>query len=153
MRKLLLAATAALVFVTVSGASQAGPLILATVTAKCAGMNANLTTVSVTLNTATMNFYGSTLFYHFKPPAGETILPTPAGSGNPVALFIAPGTYDLQIAPQSTQLTSSSTSSAPYPVTIPSNMYISGPGAGRRMCAMRIGPVLPVPHLVPKAHQ
>jgi len=126
-------ATALLALTALSSESWAGPYIIATnVAAKCAGRDATLTTVSVTLNNTTHSFYGTQLFYHFTPnPNGlAATLSTPVSNPNPVPLFLQPGKYNLQITNQATP---GGSSSPTYSVTVPNNM-VQVLFGGRKIC-------------------
>lgn len=104
-------------------AATAAPLIIATnVAAKCKILpDGTATTVTVTLDSTTYNFYGQSLVYHFTPTTTGVAqhLQMPAGSSNPVTLAVSPGVYTLQIT---NQVAPGGNTSAVYNVTVPAGM-------------------------------
>ena len=114
----------------------AGPYIIATkVEARCKILpDGTATTVSVTLENVTSNFYGQSLFFKFTPTSSNSgtfqNLQHPAGIFNPVVpLAVSPGDYTLQIT---NQFAPGGSSSAVYNVTVPAGIVlISG---SRKFC-------------------
>jgi hypothetical protein len=114
----------------------AGPPIIATkVAAICKILpDGTATTVSVTLNFSTSNFYGQSLFFKFTPTSSNSgtfqNLQHPAGIFSPVVpLAVSPGVYTLQIT---NQFAPGGSSSPFYNVTVPAGMvHILG---SRKFC-------------------
>ena len=103
----------------------AGPYIIATkVEARCKILpDGTATTVSVTLENVTSNFYGQSLFFKFTPTSSNSgtlqNLQHPSGVYSPVTLAVSPGVYKLMI---NNQFALGGNSSALYNVTVPAGM-------------------------------
>lgn len=137
MRYGFVAAIAGVMLAGLPAAATAAPLIIATnVAAKCKILpNGTAATVTVTLNSATHNFYGQSLVYHFTPTTSGVAqhIATPAGSSNPVTLAVSPGVYTLQIT---NQMAPGGNASANYNITVPAGVVRTV--GGRKMCVERV---------------
>ena len=115
----------------------AGPYIIATkVEAKCKILpDGTATTVSVTLENVTSNFYGQSLSFKITPTTSgiPQYLPHPADVYNPVTLAVSPGVYTLEIR---TGPGPSASSSQLYPITVPAGMVrLIG---GKKSCLLKL---------------
>lgn len=113
------------------GASAAPPQIIAlSVTSMCRVKGTNVLSVSVKLNAQTANHYGTSLKYKFVKLSDNSsqTLPSPTPASNPVELALGAGSYKLTITDSGGSITSPE-----YPIVVPANLYISGPG-GKKIC-------------------
>lgn len=138
-RAILISATPLILML--SSAANAGPLIIATNVSNICKVEINnaVSYASVTLNSVTNNFYGSGLYFHFTPASGGPSLSTlgspiqrPSPTSNPLRLAIPPGSWNLIIS-NSAVLTTGSSQSQAYPITVPANLYTTLPN-GRKIC-------------------
>ena len=116
----------------------AGPLIIATkVVAQCKILpDGTATTVEVTLDNVTSNFYGQSLFFKFTPTGSNSgtfqNLQYPPDVYNPVNLAVSPGVYKLEI---NNQFAPGGSSSALYNVTVPAGLVRSI--GNKKLCLIR----------------
>lgn len=129
-------AMAALSAFASSQAAQAGPYIIATSVAPICKIEADgsVSTVAVTLNTTTANFYGNGLYYHFKAANGAvTSFPSPGGS--PRNFAVPANTYALYITTNASFTFAGASSSAAYPITVAPPQIVTMRN-GRKMCVI-----------------
>lgn len=147
MRHRIAAAVFIVALTAMTTAGWAGPKIDGEPSPKCTGQpGGSITTVSVLVDPVTFSFYGAQLNYHFTPTGGGSVvsLPTPAGSTNPVQLFVPIGAYSMVINLQATPGGNSQSPSHPIAVAAKSYMVMGS----KKMCAAKLQ-IAPNPNLVP----
>jgi hypothetical protein len=130
-----LASLGALVALSSISPAHAGPLIIATNIASICKVESDNTvsTVSVTLDTVTANFYGSGLYYHFIPTSGAT-LSFPSPTSDPKRFVVPAGTYNLHLTTSATYPNPGASTSQFYPITVVAPKVLSMRN-GRKFCA------------------